>query len=71
MIPLSDVYLYSVPLPMATKGCTIVTPDCTIVFINDFLSPSEKQKAIDHELKHIEYDHFYSIKSVGEVEEAV
>lgn len=67
---MSDVYIYTVPLPMQTRGVTIETPDGCIIFINDFLNDIEKEKAIRHELEHYEHDHVYDCRSVGEVEEA-
>lgn len=65
---MNDVYIYSVPLPMQVKGVTVQTPDCCIIFVNDYLSEREKRKAIRHELEHYEHDHVYDLRSVGYVE---
>jgi len=39
------------------------------VYINDNLSPSERRKTLDHELRHIANDDFYSDKPLKEIEQ--
>lgn len=42
------------------RGVTVAAPDDDfIVFVNDSLCPDTQRKAAEHELRHIQLDHFY------------
>lgn len=64
-----DVYIYAVPLPARIPGTTIVLPDCTIIFINSYLTPEIQRETLDHELNHYKFDHAYDMRGVAKLEE--
>lgn len=54
------IFVRLIPLPRGVKGVTIPNCDNTFdVYINSNLSDQSKRKALDHELRHIKFDHFY------------
>lgn len=66
---MNDVYIYAVPLPTKVRGMTVSRPDCTVVFINAYLTPELQGKTVEHELKHVEFDHAYDLRGVARLEE--
>ena len=54
---------------ITTPGVTVLDEEGNYnVYINDRLSYEEQKEVLDHELKHIEGDHFYDTRSVEELE---
>lgn len=46
-------------MPAKARGVTIEIEDDFIVFINTVLSPEVQAEAVQHELIHIQANHFY------------
>lgn len=64
-----DVFVRLISLPPPVKGVTLPNPDGTYsVYINSCLSFELQQKALKHELCHIEHDHLYSNEPVAAAE---
>ncbi len=64
-----DVFVRLISLPPTVKGVTLPNPDGTYsVYINNCLSCEVQQKALEHELCHIEHDHLYSNEPVAAAE---
>lgn len=58
-----------VALPPAVEGVTLPNSDGTFdVYINSTMSPERQRRVLDHELRHISRDHFYSERPVEELE---
>lgn len=66
---MNDAYIYKVPLPSKIPGVTVFLPDCTVIFINAYLTPEIQKRAISHELNHYKFDHAYDLRSVARLEE--
>lgn len=57
----SNIFIRFVPLPEAVRAVTLPNDDCTFdIYVNANLPDELKQRAIDHELEHIQRDHFYN-----------
>ena len=66
---MTDFYVRFVPFPLTVKGVTVVNDDGTFdIYINSNLDEIQQEKALNHELKHIKKDHFYSVKDIKVVE---
>ena len=67
--PERDYIVREVELPYEVKGMVTPNPDCTYsIYINSKLSPDQKEKAIRHEVAHIENEDFYNNKLIDEIE---
>lgn len=50
-----------IPLPTTVYGITVPNDNGDFsVYINSKLSDQKQKEAVEHEIKHIELDHFYS-----------
>jgi len=61
--------VYMVPLPGDVRGA--IREDCegfASIYINDWLSPAARRKALDHELRHKLRDDLYNERTIEEVE---
>lgn len=56
---MDDVYVYCISLPMV-KGVTVMKRGDYIVFINESLSIEERKKTLEHEIRHIKFNHLYN-----------
>ena len=56
---MGDTYIYTVALPGHVKGVTVLKDSDYIVLINEALSEREREKALQHELRHIKKNHLY------------
>jgi len=67
---MQDVYIYAIPLPGTVRGVTVLKNDDYIVFVNEYLCPERQQESIEHELRHIKYNHLYDRRymEVGNLE---
>lgn len=63
-----DYCIRFIDLPVKIKGITVLSSDFYNVYINARLSYAEQQKAIHHELTHINRDDFYSDADIVEIE---
>jgi len=55
-----DYYVRLVELPRRVEGVTVPNNDGSFsVYINSLLTDEQRQKVLDHELEHIEKEHFY------------
>lgn len=55
-----DYYVRLVELPRRVEGVTVPNNDGSFsVYINSLLTDEQRQKVLDHELEHIEREHFY------------
>lgn len=60
------IYVRCVSLPLHIKGVTLPNNDSTFdIYINSLLSDNDKQSALQHELRHIDLDHFYIVECIG------
>ena len=57
---MDDVYAYYVWLPSKVRGVTVRKDRDYIIFINETLSDEERKKVLEHETKHIKYNHLYN-----------
>lgn len=61
-----EYFVRFVELPACVDGVTIPNDDGTFdIYINSLLSEDRKQNRLQHEIKHIQKDHFYKEKSVA------
>lgn len=68
-VPERDYIVREIELPFEVKGIVTPNPDGTFsIYINSKLSPDQKEKALEHEVKHIENDDFYNDESIEEIE---
>ncbi len=54
---------------LASVDLTKDGSDFANFYINDWLAPAAKQKAFDHEMKHLRRDDFRNDRTIEEVEE--
>lgn len=57
---MDNVYVYRIPLPGKVKGLTVLKNGDYIVFINENLCEETQNIALQHELRHIKYNHLYN-----------
>ena len=55
-------------LPAHIRAFCVEKEDWFTIVINADLSPSERLKAFEHEIQHIEKDDFHSFETVDEIE---
>lgn len=59
------IFIRSIKLPDKVKGVTVTDPNGDFnVYINTKLSQSEQMKTADHEIRHIELNHFDNLDPV-------
>lgn len=64
-----DYFIRLVELPPRVKGVTLPNDDGTFdIYINALLSPEDAEKCLEHEIRHISKDHFYTGKPVSACE---
>lgn len=57
-------YVRYAPFPQCVEAVTLPNNDGTFdIYVNDCLSPCKQKKALEHELNHIERNHFYNDKA--------
>ena len=62
--------VYMLPLPGDINAAVRVSPDGWVsIYINDYLSPEARKKALKHELEHIRRDDWYNDMTIDEVEQ--
>ena len=65
-----DYYVRLVELPRRVEGVTVPNNDGSFsVYINSLLSESQRQRVLDHELEHLEKEHFYVDMPVSRMEQ--
>ena len=66
---MGDIIIRLVNLPAAIRAYTLTDHnDDYNIYVNNALNSIEQQKAVDHELKHINADHFYRDTPVSQDE---
>ena len=66
---MNNVFVREIELPMTVEGVTVKDTNGDFnVYINSLLSPSKKAEALEHELRHIKFDHLYKETPVVEDE---
>lgn len=69
---MGEIIIRYMNLPASVKAYTLTDPnDDYNIYVNSALNSIEQQKAVDHELEHINADHFTADLSVAEVEQQV
>lgn len=64
-----DYYLRLVELPVRVEGVTLPNSDGSFsIYINSLLSEEKRRQVLEHELSHIEKEHFYLDMSVRQME---
>ena len=65
-----DYFVRYVDFPVTVKGVTIPNDDGTFdIYINSVLCEEQQRECLEHELRHIRKDHFYTdTKPIREVE---
>lgn len=64
-----NISVKKVALPMAVKGCTVLSCGNTYtIIINDNLSDEEQKAAYQHEYNHIKNDDFNSSEDIRTIE---
>ena len=64
-----EYYVRLVELPPTVNGTVVPNPDGTFeIYLNSLLPPARQQECLDHEIRHILRDHFYSEQSVAACE---
>lgn len=57
----SNIFVRTIALPEAVHAVTIPNDDCTFdIYINANLPQELQERALKHELEHIQRDHFYN-----------
>lgn len=57
----SYIFVRNIPLPLAVRAVTLPNDDGTFdIYLNANLPKELQQKALEHELRHIQKDHFYN-----------
>lgn len=66
-----DYFVRQFPMPITIHGFVAPNDDGTFsIYINSNLDTFQQKKALDHELKHIKKDHFYTFdKDIKTVED--
>lgn len=63
------VFVRLLPLPDTVRGCVRPNDDGTFsVYLNARDDEKMRRETLSHELRHVELGHFYSEKSVAEME---
>lgn len=64
-----DYYVHFAPLPHGVEGVSVPNDDGSFdVYINSALSTERRRETLEHELKHLEREHFYVDLSIGQME---
>lgn len=65
----SDFFIRLVDLPHSVGGMVTPNDDGTFsIYLNARLAADQQQKALKHEIDHIEYDDFYNDRPIEECE---
>ncbi len=63
------IFIRGLSLPGKVRGVTVKDSDDNYnIYVNTNLNPEQQQKAIAHELKHIDKNHFYNENTAVENE---
>lgn len=55
------IFVRMIPLPEAVRAVTLPNDDGTFdIYVNSILPELLQNRALEHELRHIRMDHFYS-----------
>ena len=66
---MEEIIIRMLPLPGKVKGITVLDENCDYnVYINSTHAPDIQRKAVEHELRHIQKEHFFTCDSVAENE---
>lgn len=64
-----EYFVRILDLPPAVEGVTLPNDDGTFdIYLNSRLSPRRRKECLEHELRHIFRDHFYSERPVEDLE---
>ena len=67
---MDDIISRLIELPSTVNGVTVVDADGNYnVYINSRLSADEQKRAYEHELRHIQKQHFYDFNPIEENEQ--
>lgn len=65
----SEYRIYTIQLPPGIRAATRLSEDgFASIYLNDALSDAAKQRALDHEFRHIQRGDFYSDRPIEEIE---
>ena len=63
---MGDIFIRYIKMPASIRAYTLTDDnDDYNIYVNDALNSIQRQKAIDHELRHINGQHFYRATSVA------
>lgn len=66
---MDKIIIRMLELPGKVKGITVLDENCDYnVYINSAHAPDVQEKAAEHELRHIQMEHFFTCGSVEEDE---
>lgn len=66
---MDKIIIRMLPLPGKVKGITVLDENCDYnVYINSVHAPDIQKQAVEHELRHIQKEHFFTCGSVAENE---
>ncbi len=66
------IFIRGIALPGSVRGVTVKDKDDNFnIYVNTNLNPEQQQKAIAHELKHINAGHFHKELSAAQSEQEV
>ena len=57
---MNQIFVKKIALPAKVKGMAVEIEDDFFIFVNENLSLKAQHNAANHELKHVELDHFYN-----------
>lgn len=64
-----DYFVRVVDFPPTVEGVTVPNDDGTFdIYLSSHLSPARRKECLEHELRHIFRDHFYSERPVEDLE---
>ncbi len=65
----AEYYVRLVAMPGGVDGVTVPNTDGSFdIYINSRLSEKGRQETLEHELSHIDRDHFHSARSIAAIE---
>lgn len=61
----TDIFIRLLALPLAVRAVTLPNEDGTYdIYVNEELPAELRQRAAEHELRHIQQNHFYDYNPV-------
>jgi Zn-dependent peptidase ImmA (M78 family) len=62
---MQDIFIYNIAMPSKIEGLTLYRDNDYIVLVNNQLSQETQNRAIQHEISHINENHIYDCRNVG------